>query len=162
MQPQSTEKGWLWIDRTQRQEKREREGCEQVCCSPFKPCAAHSGSREIPDFPWKNNPTCSWAKNPPSALAVIYEVLTPGPERISILLGKCFPLGCISATVCRCLGDTERESVFPLQSEWKSMSKKFFSAEFWQWSMTFYCLLTASPSLTSGLCFGCQRPLAAL
>lgn len=135
-----------------------------VCFSPFKPCVAYSGRREIvlPDLSWKKNLTWSWAKNPPSALAVIYEVLTSGPERINILLGKCFPLGCFPTTVCRCLGDTERESVFPLQSEWKSMSKKFFSAEFWQWSMTFYCLLTALPSLTSGMCFGCQRPLAAL
>lgn len=33
---------------------------------------------------------------------LIYEVLTLGPERISILLGKCFPLGSVSATAYRC------------------------------------------------------------
>lgn len=156
-------KGWPWIDRTQRQEKRESyESAAPLLNHVLLTAVAEKRERVLADLHRKNNPTCSWAKNPPSALAVIYEVLTPGPERISILLGKCFPLGRFSATVCRCSGDTESESAFPLQTEWKSMSKKFFSAEFWQWSMTFYCLLTASPSLTSGLCFGCQRPLAAL
>lgn len=38
---------------------------------------------------------------------LIYEVLTPGPERISILLGKCFPLGSVSATAYRCSSRAE-------------------------------------------------------
>lgn len=38
---------------------------------------------------------------------LIYEVLTRGPERISILLGKCFPLGSVSATAYRCFGHAE-------------------------------------------------------
>lgn len=44
---------------------------------------------------------------------LIYEVLTLGPERISILLGKCFPLGSVSATAYRCLGRTARGRAFP-------------------------------------------------
>lgn len=35
---------------------------------------------------------------------LIYKVLTSGPERISMLLGKCFPLGLLSATAYRCEG----------------------------------------------------------
>ncbi len=52
----------------------------------------------------------------------------------------------------------QRESAFPLQSQWKkACQKKLFSAKLWQWSMTSHCLLTALPSPTSGLRFGCQR-----
>lgn len=53
----------------------------------------------------------------------IYEVLTRGPERISILLGKCFPLGSVSATAYRCFGHAENTRLFPPRHEWKSMLK---------------------------------------
>lgn len=44
---------------------------------------------------------------------LIYEVLTLGPERISILLGKCFPLGSVSATAYRCFSHAEERNAFP-------------------------------------------------
>ena len=52
---------------------------------------------------------------------LIYEVLTLGPERISILLGKCFPLGSVSATAYRCFSHAENARLFPPRHEWKSM-----------------------------------------
>lgn len=54
---------------------------------------------------------------------LIYEVLTLGPERISILLGKCFPLGSVSATAYRCFSHAENTRLFPPRHEWKSMLK---------------------------------------
>lgn len=54
---------------------------------------------------------------------LIYEVLTLEPERISILLGKCFPLGSVSATAYRCFSHAENARLFPSRHEWKSMLK---------------------------------------
>lgn len=54
---------------------------------------------------------------------LIYEVLTLGPERISILLGKCFPLGSVSVTAYRCFSHAEDSRLFPPRHEWKSMLK---------------------------------------
>lgn len=48
---------------------------------------------------------------------LIYKVLTPGPERISILLGKCFPLGSVSATAYRCFSHAQNARLFPLRHE---------------------------------------------
>lgn len=50
---------------------------------------------------------------------LIYKVLTPGPERISILLGKCFPLGLLSATAYRCFRRTVKAVLFPPRHERK-------------------------------------------
>lgn len=50
---------------------------------------------------------------------LIYKVLTPGPERISILLGKCFPLGLLSATAYRCFRRTVKVVLFPPRHERK-------------------------------------------
>lgn len=52
---------------------------------------------------------------------LIYEVPTPGPERISILLAKCFPLGSVFATAHRCFSHAENARLFPPRHEWKSM-----------------------------------------
>lgn len=48
---------------------------------------------------------------------LIYEVLTLGPERISILLGRCFPLGSVSATAYRCFSHAENARLFPPRHE---------------------------------------------
>lgn len=48
---------------------------------------------------------------------LIYKVLTPGPERISILLGKCFPLGLVSATAYRCSRHAVKAGLFPLNEK---------------------------------------------
>lgn len=149
-------KGWGRIDRAWRHRESTSKSCSPLKHVPLTAVAERSLSQTSLE---KNNnsSTCAWAKNPPRTLAVIYEVLTPGPERISILLGKCFPLGSFSATVCRCLGDTERKHIPIAEPMKKACQKKLFSAELWQWSMTSLCLLTVSPSPTSGLRFGCQR-----
>lgn len=55
---------------------------------------------------------------------LIYKVLTPGPERISILLGKCFPLGLVSATAYRCFRHAVKAGLFPPRREWKKKKKK--------------------------------------
>lgn len=51
---------------------------------------------------------------------LIYKVLTPGPERISILLGKCFPLGLVSATAYRCSRHAVKPGLFPLNEKKKT------------------------------------------
>lgn len=61
---------------------------------------------------------------------LIHKVLTLGPERICILLGKCFPLGSVSATAYRCFDRAERAWLFPPRHEWKSMLKVFLQPSY--------------------------------
>ena len=80
---------------------------------------------------------------------LIYEVLTQGPERISILLGKCFPLGSVSATAYRCFSHAERRQGFSHHGmNEKACLEGFAPAKLGEWSTTYtrvhfakYCLL---------------------
>lgn len=79
-----------------------------------------SGCGRLPQPEWFSQ---TYLKKQYHMCKLIYEVLTLGPERISILLGKCFPLGSVSATAYRCFRNAEKARLFPPQHEWKSMLK---------------------------------------
>lgn len=73
-----------------------------------------SGCGRLPQSEWFSQ-TC--LKKQYHMCKLIYEVLTRGPERISILLGKCFPLGSVSATAYSCFRSAEKARLFPPQHE---------------------------------------------
>lgn len=69
------------------------------------------------DYHQQNGSPRSTFKNNTMCARFIYKLLTPGPERISILLGKCFPLGSVSATAYRCSRPVWSAALLPLRRE---------------------------------------------
>lgn len=71
---------------------------------------------------------------------LIYEVLTRGPERISILLGKCFPLGSPLCNSLQMFQPCREREPFPTTLWMKKYVESSPLAKFWLWSMTYSCI----------------------